>query len=555
MGPTDVTSEELVIEDLDHLGLVARVVDQIGLVECIDARLGTHEDEHLSAGQVLKAMILNGLGFVSAPMYLFSRFFEDKPTEHLLGEGVRPAHLNDDKLGRVLDSLHEARLSSLFVEIASEAISRLGVDAGQLHLDATSFHLHGRYPGQREEQGHNNASGGVVLEEGEPEPIRIRRGYSRDHRPDLRQFVVDLMCSGDGGIPLFFRAADGNDSDAASFASLICEFRAQVNIQTLFVADAALYTQHNLRSLQKLRWVSRVPQTLNEARALLEETDEQSSRFSSREGYRVAEMSNDYAGVAQRWVIVASQARQERLRPQLDKKLDREHTRALRELRKVRRRRFACEADARQELEQLEEGLRFHRLENVEVSSEAYHTRRGRPSKGAVPNYLYRITAELMREEEAIERARSRAGRFVLATNVVDEEELCAEEVLEAYLEQGVVERGFKFLKDPMFFADSVFLNSPRRVAALAMVMGLCLLVYGLGQRMLRRSLDEREEHIPDQKGKPTQRPTLRWVFQLFQAVHLVWMGAAQQIVGLNEERKHILKFFSPQCRRYYLLS
>ena len=554
MGPTDVTSEELVIEDLDHLGLVAGVVDQIGLVECIDARLGTHEDEHLSAGQVLKAMILNGLGFVSAPMYLFGRFFEDKPTEHLLGEGVQSAHLNDDKLGRVLDSLHEAGLSSLFVEIASEAMSRHGVDARRLHLDATSFHLHGRYPGQREEQGPNNV-GGVVLEEGEPEPIRIRRGYSRDHRPDLRQFVVDLMCSGDGGIPLFFRAADGNDSDAASFASLICEFRAQVDIQTLFVADAALYTQHNLRSLQELRWVSRVPQTLNEARALLEETDEQSFRFSSREGYRLAEMSNDYAGVAQRWVIVASQARQERLRPQLDKKLDREHSRARTELRKVLRRRFACEADACQELEQLGEGLRFHRLEGVEVTCEAYHTRRGRPSKGEVPNYRYRITAELMREEEALQRARSRAGRFVVATNVVDEEELSAEEVLEAYLEQGVVERGFKFLKDPMFFADSVFLKSPKRVAALAMVMGLCLLVYGLGQRMLRRSLLEREDHIPDQKGKPTQRPTLRWVFQLFQAVHLVWMGAGRQIAGLNEERRHILEFFSPQCRRYYLLS
>src|SRR5215203_145526 len=70
MGSTDVSSRELVIEDLDHLGLVAGVVDQIGLVECI------------SAGQVMKAMILNGLGFLSAPLFLFGRFFEGKPTEH-----------------------------------------------------------------------------------------------------------------------------------------------------------------------------------------------------------------------------------------------------------------------------------------------------------------------------------------------------------------------------------------------------------------------------------------------------------------------------------------
>nr|MBA2442230.1 IS1634 family transposase [Rubrobacter sp.] len=247
--------------------------------------------------------------------------------------------------------------------------------------------------------------------------------------------------------------------------------------------------------------------------------------------------------------------RAERLRPQLDKKLDREHRRARTELRKLGRRRFACEADARTELKQLEEGLRFHRLEGIEVTSEAYHSRRGRPTRDEEPNYRYRITAEAVRDEEAVHRASHKAGRFVLATNVVDEQELSAEEVLEAYLEQGVVERGFRFLKDPMFFTDSVFLNNPRRVAALAMVMGLCLLVYGLGERMLRRSLLEREAHIPDQKGKPTQRPTLRWVFQLFQAVHLVWMGTGRQIAGLNEERRHILEFFSPQCRRYYLLT
>src|SRR5215211_830651 len=79
MRPTDVFSEELLIEDLDHLGIVAAVVDQIGLIECIDARLGTYEDEHLSAGQVVKAMVLNGLGFVSAPLYLFSRFSRASP--------------------------------------------------------------------------------------------------------------------------------------------------------------------------------------------------------------------------------------------------------------------------------------------------------------------------------------------------------------------------------------------------------------------------------------------------------------------------------------------
>src|SRR5215210_5845286 len=555
MRSTDVFSEELLIEDLDHLGIVAGVVDQIGLVECIDARLGRYESECVSAGEVLKAMILNGLGFVSAPLYLFGRFFEGKPTQHLLGAGIEPRHLNDDKLGRVLDRLYEAGLTSLFVELAGRAISTLGVGTRRLHLDATSFHLHGHYPKQQP-----HAPQQPVAQTGErneePEPIHITYGYSRDHRPDLKQFVVDLLCSGDGGVPLFLRAADGNDSDAATFASLISEFREQVDLGTLFVADAALYGEQNLQSLRGLRWVSRVPQTINEARAVLEDLDEQAFRRSSRrEGYRIAELNADYAGVAQRWVIVSSEARSEQRLARLQKELDREGARAQKELRKLKRRRFNCEADARQEMVRFAERLRFHGLEGVGVIVEAYHAHLGRPRQGQKPHYRYQISAELARDEEAVRRSERRAGRFLLATNVIEQESLSTEEVLEAYLEQGVVERGFRFLKDPMFFTASVFLKNPKRVAALAMVMGLCLLVYALGERMVREALAKADARIRDQKGKPTQRPTLRWVFQLFQAVHLVGMGASQQVAGLTEERKHILAFFNLPCRRYYLLS
>jgi transposase len=237
------------------------------------------------------------------------------------------------------------------------------------------------------------------------------------------------------------------------------------------------------------------------------------------------------------------------------KELDREGARARKELRKLKRRRFNCEADARQEMVRFAERLRFHGLEGVEVIVEAYHAHRGRPRKGQQPHYRYRISAELARDEEAVRRSQRRAGRFLLATNVIEQESLSTEEVLEAYLEQGVVERGLRFLKDPMFFTASVFLKNPKRVAALAMVMGLCLLVYALGERMVREALAKADDHIRDQKGKPTQRPTLRWVFQLFQAVHLVVMGASQQVAGLTEERRHILAYFSLPCRRYYLLS
>ena len=85
--------------------------------------------------------------------------------------------------------------------------------------------------------------------------------------------------------------------------------------------------------------------------------------------------------------------------------------------------------------------------------------------------------------------------------------------------------------------------------------MALCLLVYNLSQRQLRQALAEQDQTIPSQLGKPTDAPTLRWVFQYFMAVHLLVFQGGQQVVNLTDERLHILRFFSPACRRYYPLS
>jgi transposase len=131
--------------------------------------------------------------------------------------------------------------------------------------------------------------------------------------------------------------------------------------------------------------------------------------------------------------------------------------------------------------------------------------------------------------------------------------ELTKEVLLQEYKEQHRVERGFRFLKDPLFFTSSVFVKTPERVAAIAMVMGLSLLIYSLGERLLRRALEEGATGIRHQTGKPTQRPTLRWVFQLFQAVHLLSVDGTMRIANLTEERKRILSFLVPGCRRYYL--
>src|SRR5690606_3513240 len=114
-------------------------------------------------------------------------------------------------------------------------------------------------------------------------------------------------------------------------------------------------------------------------------------------------------------------------------------------------------------------------------------------------------------------------GKYVIATNVLDETDLILAEILAIYKEQSPsVERGFRFLKDPLFFAHSLFLKKPSRIMALLMVMGLRLMVYALAEHHLRQQLLERHESIPDQKGNPTQRPTARRVFQIMEGIDVL---------------------------------
>ncbi len=533
------------VQDIDHLGIVAGLVDEIGLVEEIDRKLGTHPQECVSSGQVVKAMILNGLGFLSAPLYLFGEFFSGKATEHLIGPGVESEHLNDDRLGRVLDKLGEAGLTELFVGVAGKAAERFGVCTSSVHLDATSFHLHGEYD---------------TDDEGEqPGGIRITHGYSRDHRPDLKQFVVDLMSTADGGIPLFLRVADGNEADQAAFAELLKDFRTRLDLDALFVADGALYSADNLASLGNLRWLCRVPRTLGEARRALAQTPrEEFVQSSLHEGYRIAEIESDYGRVAQRWMVVHSEELQKAASGRLERRLSRREKELGRELSRLRSKTFACRADATEAAEAFaaEHLKNHHRLADQQIVAVARYGKRGRPTKGAEPEEIrYRIKTELTRDEKAIEVELEHSGRYILATNVLSKpEEPTSDELLAEYKGRQSVERGFRFLKDPMFFASSVFVKTPRRVAAIAMVMGLCLLVYALGERSLRQTLEQSGASIRHQRGKPTRRPTLRWVFQLFQAVHLLSVDGSKQISNLTDERRSILGFLLPGCRRYYLL-
>jgi Domain of unknown function (DUF4277) len=97
-------------QTLEHLGLVAAMFDELGIGDLVDELLPQDlSQREVSVGQALKAMVLNGLGFANRRLYLMPEFFRNKPTERLVGAGVSPERLNDDALGKALDTLARLR--------------------------------------------------------------------------------------------------------------------------------------------------------------------------------------------------------------------------------------------------------------------------------------------------------------------------------------------------------------------------------------------------------------------------------------------------------------
>lgn len=551
---------EIAVQNLDHLGLVAGLIDEIGIVEKINQLVGEKPGEIVSPGHAVKAMILNGLGLVSAPLYLFSQFFEGKATEHLIGEGIQPEHLNDDRLGRVLDKLYLTGTSQIFTLVALAAAQKFEVSLDTVHLDSSSFHLHGEYESNLPEVyfSHKevNSNEPVSNSKTAPIPIRITYGYSRDHRPDLKQFILDLICSGDGDVPLFLRVASGNESDSAVFAQIFREFKKQLELDALMVADSALYTAPNIEQMASLRWLCRVPLTLKSARQLIEQFSNEDFVESTISGYCWAAHTSNYGGVDQRWLIVESETRRVSDLRQLEKNIAKAHQEAKKKLRELAAQEFACEPDARAAANRLSKQLKYHNLTQIQPVSVLSKSKFEFNFCSRTESYqqLYKIQAELEPDTDAIARQTRAAGRFVLATNVLDIDQLSCDEIIAKYKEQQSSERGFAFLKDPLFFTDSVFLKSSERIEALAMVMGLCLLVYTLGQRYLRSRLQQSHSTLKNQLDQPTFNPTLRWIFQCFQSVHFLRIATVKQISNLTQERLDILRFFPASCRAYYLL-
>ena len=489
-------------------------------------------------------MVLNALGFSSRALYLMPDYLHNKPVDLLIGPGLTAEDFNDDSLGRTLEKLFDKGVTEVFANIATHALRVYQVEHRFVHLDSSSFHLHGQY----------------AIDEPNKEAITITEGYSRDHRPDLKQVVVQLITSQRSALPIWLEVLNGNSSDKESFATSVEAYCEQLgeSEKPYFVMDSAGYAADNLKTLKNMLWVMRVPETLAEAKRLVRET-EKKTMMELETGYWGKEIEITYGEIKQRWLVIFSQAAYERELHTLKRNQEKEFQVVEKQWHKLCLQTFNCQEDAQNGANQFNQRWKFHQV-RFEVVPITQYARRGRPSAEDQPEVIgYGVKGTITSNTERLKSAKLTLGKFIIATNELDVQRLSAVQMLSNYTDQGIsVERGFRFLKDPLFFAHSLFLKKPERIMALMMIMGLALLIYALAERQLRLMLANHNETIPDQKGKPTQTPTIRWIFQIFEGIDVlsIWIDGQQttrQVLNLTLVHKQVIQLFGSHVGKCYL--
>jgi len=546
------------IRPVAHLPLVLGVLRRLEVAPVINRLIAPHPAHVLSTGCGVEALVLAILDGDHA-LYKVGQRLEERGLIPLLQPGLTRASLHDYRLGHILDALFAANLNTVFSAIALKALEVFAIPTPWLHQDTTTIALYGAYED-------------APKLPGAPRPAY---GHSKDGRNDLKQVLLSLGVSGDGGLPLRVGMRDGNRSDSVETPLAIEECLA-LGLEGVrgIVADSKAYSRRTLGLCLEhgIGFVTLVPRTCT-VRQELEVWGQQQStvpllvekpgrtqdepprRWQGQSVCRHVEVEYSDGRVAQeelRFVVVhSSQLAQQQTQTYTVAQAT-EAAALADQVRHVHARWFACEADATAAIAEYEgrgqgrrgrrpRPWRYHAV-RYRVVADTRRTRRaqrGRPAKTDPPSTEvgYRLVVEV----EALANPEEDNGWTGLATTL--SADACPDaEVLQAYHEQHTtVEPGFRWIKNPAAISP-VWLEKPERIAALAMLTVVGLLVSSIIQRQVRLSLRTHDQQLPGNKG-PTALPTAAVVLALFAQVALVqfWIGEHEVVQMYGLQPHHLL--------------
>jgi transposase len=516
-----------------HLPILKAYADQLGLVSLINHYVPT--EMGVDAGTVVLAMVLDTLSGRS-PLYRLEEFFAQQDTELLLGKAGPPQALNDDTAGRVLDRLYDFGTMRLFTACAVRAAMRFGLERRYVHFDTTSRSVWGDYQ----------------FAETQDLPFQVTYGYSKDKRPDLKQFVLSTLCV-DRAVPIWGKPEDGNASDKTLNTTLLSEITqllAQYGVQPgayIYIADAALVTEANLAALADTLFITRLPATYSECERVIAEAvarnqwEEvgvlaQTPPTKHRPGtfYKVAEEEVTLYGKTYRAVVVHSSSQDQRRQQHLEREIRASYATLEATVHAAARQEYFCQADAEAAAAKLRALQSAYHWVDVAVKERPTYGP-GRPSSKQpriVQALRYSLQVTLHERSESIARKTQETGCFVLLTHVPTVGEMAhrAGDILRAYKEQHGIEQNYGFLKDPLI-VNSLFLKKPERIEALGLVLLLALLLWRLVERTLRVHVESTGKPLTGWDKKATQKPTAFMMMTKFAGVMVLKFEGQRQLV------------------------
>jgi transposase len=544
------------ISPVAHLPLILGMLRKLEVAALIDEVLPPHPANVISCGRGVEAFVWAILDGDHA-LYKIGTRLAERGMVPLLQAGLARESLNDYRLGQVLDALFAANLNRVFSAVALKALEVYAIPTPWIHQDTTTISLYGAY------------ESGLAVHEAEgtgskaPDVPRPAYGHSKDGRPDLKQVMLSLGVSGDGGLPLRLGIRDGNTSDSTETPVAFEECLA-LGLEGIvgIVADSKAYNQRTLGLCveKHIGLVTRVPRTCG-IRQELEAWGQQHVPLPllvDKPGHTQGDTPRRWRGqsveravaveyadgrveqktlrfvVVQSSQLAAQQAKAYATAQAKEAKQVAEHSR------RIHARSFVCVPDAETAIAQEKgegPGQRGRRPTRWRYHTVHYHiepfqhrrkrTHRGRPAKAEPPQEetRYRLVVQAV----ACTAAPQEQGWTVLATTVCAE--VCSDaQVLRAYQEQNsTVELGLRWIKNPAAITP-MWLEKPERIAALAMLTVVGLLVYGLMQRQVRLYLHHQQQHVPGNKG-PTATPTAAVLLSLFTPVTMVHIQVDQTVV------------------------
>jgi Domain of unknown function (DUF4277)/Transposase DDE domain len=506
--------------DVGPMLLAAHFLRELDVVGTVDRALPQRGRQQLSAGEVAAALIVSRLCSPS-PLYDIAGWASGTALQELIG--IPPALLNDDRLGRGLETL-AVYAETLRGALAARAIERFGIDAGRLHVDLTTLRVAGAYE----------------------DSALVAKGWGPDRR--VARQVRALQASSACGVSLYLRPDPGNAAEVALIGASLERLK-QLASPGLVVCDAACGHPKTLCEIARSGLAFIVPLRANTGfrERYLTDVGDGALRalgyVAERQQELPSQLRTRYRGILRDWQITDPETNQ-------PVELRVAYVHSSEEAREVAEARERALSKAEDALARVQRGL----------GGRYYKTRRQVDAKiaqiltGQVNGLIAvttatragRPTLTFERDHDAITAAARTDGVYALATNLTGR--LSANRVLELYKGQQIVERRHRDYKQTLKVRP-IFLHNDDRITALTSIVGLALLIFGLIESQLRQALpDDHDGQLPGLlPERRAAKPTGRNILAAFQGLGITYTANGIRLDRLTHTQRQILELLNIQ--------